>query len=71
MTTGKILVVDDEPDIRSLIKEILEDETFEVAVAENATQADSIRETFNPDLILLDIWMPDVDDITLLKQWKE
>ncbi len=71
MITGKILVVDDEPDIRSLIKEILEDETFEVAVAENAMQADSIRENFNPDLILLDIWMPNVDGITLLKQWNE
>lgn len=71
MTTGKILVVDDEPDIRSLIKEILEDEDFEVAVAENATQADGIRKNFNPDLILLDIWMPDVDGITLLKQWNE
>lgn len=71
MIAGKILVVDDEPDIRSLIKEILEDETFEVAVAEDATQADNIREEFDPDLILLDIWMPDVDGITLLKQWNE
>ena len=71
MTTGKILVVDDEPDIRNLIKEILEDEDFEVAIVENATQADSIRENFNPDLILLDIWMPDIDGITLLKQWNE
>lgn len=71
MITGKILVVDDEPDIRSLIKEILEDENFEVAVAEDATQANNIREIFNPDLILLDIWMPDIDGITLLKQWNE
>jgi DNA-binding NtrC family response regulator len=71
MIAGKILVVDDEPDIRSLIKEILEDETFEVAVAENATQANNIRENFDPDLILLDIWMPGVDGITLLKQWNE
>jgi DNA-binding NtrC family response regulator len=71
MITGKILVVDDEPDIRSLIKEILEDENFEVAVAEDATEANNIREIFNPDLILLDIWMPDIDGITLLKQWNE
>jgi len=71
MIAGKILVVDDEPDIRSLIKEILEDETFEVAVAEDATQADNVREEFDPDLILLDIWMPGIDGITLLKQWNE
>ena len=71
MIAGKILVVDDEPDIRSLIKEILEDETFEVAVAEDATEANNIRESFDPDLILLDIWMPDIDGISLLKQWNE
>ena len=71
MIAGKILVVDDEPDIRSLIKEILEDENFEVAVAEDATEANNIRENFNPDLILLDIWMPGIDGITLLKQWNE
>ena len=71
MIAGKILVVDDEPDIRSLIKEILEDENFEVAVAEDATKANNIREDFNPDLILLDIWMPGIDGITLLKQWNE
>ncbi|MCK5497931.1 MAG: sigma-54-dependent Fis family transcriptional regulator, partial [Gammaproteobacteria bacterium] len=71
MIAGKILVVDDEPDIRSLIKEILEDENFEVAVAEDATEANNIRENFDPDLILLDIWMPGVDGITLLKQWNE
>jgi len=71
MRAGKILVVDDEPDIRNLIKEILEDETFEVAVAEDAAHANSIRENFNPDLILLDIWMPGIDGITLLKQWNE
>ena len=71
MIAGKVLVVDDEPDIRSLIKEILEDESFEVAVAEDATQANKIREEFDPDLILLDIWMPGIDGITLLKQWNE
>ena len=52
MITGKILVVDDEPDIRSLIKEILDDETFEVAVAENYTPLDSIHGRFDPDLSL-------------------
>ena len=71
MIAGKIMVVDDEPDIRSLIKEILEDENFEVTVAEDAAQADNIREEFGPDLILLDIWMPGIDGITLLKQWNE
>ncbi len=71
MIAGKIMVVDDEPDIRSLIKEILEDENFEVAVAEDATQADNVREEFDPDLVLLDIWMPGIDGITLLKQWNE
>jgi two-component system, NtrC family, nitrogen regulation response regulator NtrX len=66
-----ILVVDDEPDIRSLVKEILEDEGFSVAVAENATQARQLVESFKPDLVLLDIWMPDIDGITLLKEWHE
>ncbi len=71
MITGNVLVVDDEPDICSLVKEILEDEGFNVDVAENAEQAKQIRKTFLPDLILLDIWMPGIDGITLLKEWKE
>lgn len=71
MRTGKILVVDDEPDIRNLIKEILEDENFEVTVAENAQQAQHIYTDFKPHLIMLDIWMPDMDGITLLKQWND
>ncbi len=71
MNTGKILVVDDEPDIRNLIREILEDENFNVAVAEHATEAKHLRETFSPDLVLLDIWMPDTDGIALLKQWRD
>ena len=71
MTAGKILVVDDEPDIRVLIQEILEDADYDVAVAEGAGEADLIRGNFNPDLILLDIWMPPgPDGISLLKQWK-
>jgi two-component system, NtrC family, nitrogen regulation response regulator NtrX len=71
MSIRHILVVDDEPDIRSLVKEILEDEGFNVAVAENATKARELVESFKPDLVLLDIWMPDIDGITLLKEWHE
>ncbi len=67
----KILVVDDEPDIRLLLKDILEDEGYEVNVAENAIQAAEQKQLFSPDLILLDIWMPDMDGVTLLKQWNE
>lgn len=70
MTSGTILVVDDEPDICSLVKEILEDEGFKVGLAENAEQAKSQKEELRPDLILLDIWMPDKDGITLLKEWR-
>lgn len=64
-----ILVVDDEPDIRRLVHEILEDEGYEVSTAENASQAKQLKTEKNPDLILLDIWMPDTDGITLLKEW--
>jgi len=71
MSAGTVLVVDDEPDIRSLVKEILEDEGFSVNVAENGEQAKRIKSTSNPDLILLDIWMPDIDGITLLKDWSD
>jgi DNA-binding NtrC family response regulator len=66
-----ILVVDDEPEICALIREILEDEGYKVSVAENAEQARSIKSENRPDLILLDIWMPDTDGITLLKEWKQ
>ncbi len=65
----RILVVDDEPDIRRLVCEILEDEGYEVAMAENAGAARELKESKQPDLILLDIWMPDTDGITLLKEW--
>ena len=66
-----ILVVDDEPDIRNLLQEILEDEGYEVSVAENGEAARRAHRARRPDLILLDIWMPDVDGITLLKEWAE
>jgi len=64
-----ILVVDDEMGIRALLSEILTDEGHTIEVAENAAQARAARERFRPDLVLLDIWMPDVDGITLLKEW--
>jgi len=67
--TASILVVDDEPEIRRLVCEILEDEGYKVAAAENATEARALRKANPPDLILLDIWMPDTDGITLLKEW--
>lgn len=71
MSTAHILVVDDEPDIRELIREILEDEDFTVSTAQNGQEAREARRTRRPDLILLDIWMPDVDGISLLKEWHE
>ena len=66
----RILVVDDEPDIRILLKDILEDEGYSVDLAEHAKAANEIRRLSDPDLVLLDIWMPEVDGVTLLKQWK-
>ena len=64
-----ILVVDDELGIRALLSEILTDEGHTVELAENAAQARLVRESLRPDLVLLDIWMPDVDGVTLLKEW--
>jgi DNA-binding NtrC family response regulator len=64
-----ILVVDDELGIRALLSEILTDEGHTIELAENAAQARTVRERMRPDLVLLDIWMPDVDGITLLKEW--
>ena len=64
-----ILVVDDELGIRALLSEILTDEGHSVELAEDAAQARGVRERLRPDLVLLDIWMPDVDGITLLKEW--
>jgi DNA-binding NtrC family response regulator len=66
---ANILVVDDELGIRDLLSEILNDEGHTVEVAENAAQARSARVRERPDLVLLDIWMPDTDGVTLLKEW--
>jgi two-component system nitrogen regulation response regulator NtrX len=67
----KILVIDDEPDIRNLVKEILDDEGYIVETAKDAGEAIEIRNSFQPDLVLLDIWMPEMDGIALLKQWEK
>ncbi len=64
-----ILVVDDEPEIRNTVCDILEDEGYEVETAQDGTSARKARLKRRPDLILLDIWMPDIDGITLLKEW--
>ena len=64
-----ILVVDDELGIRDLLSEILSDEGHNVETAENAAQARAARQRAQPDLVLLDIWMPDTDGVTLLKEW--
>jgi len=66
---AQILVVDDEVGIRELLSEILADEGHQVLLAENAGQARQLRERGRPDLVLLDIWMPDTDGISLLKEW--
>ncbi len=66
---ANILVVDDELGIRDLLQEILNDEGHSVEVAENAAQARAARLRDRPDLVLLDIWMPDTDGVTLLKEW--
>lgn len=67
---ANILVVDDEMGIRELLSEILGDEGHVVATAENAQQARELRAKEKPDLVLLDIWMPDTDGVTLLKEWQ-
>ncbi len=66
---AEILVVDDEVGIRELLSEILADEGHSVMLAENATRARELRVSRRPDLVLLDIWMPDADGISLLKEW--
>lgn len=69
MTARQVLVVDDEVGIRELLSEILRDEGYQVKLAENAAQARDWRQQERPDLVLLDIWMPDCDGISLLKEW--
>ncbi len=71
MNTSYILVIDDEPDIRSLVKEILEDENYQVNTAESGEAARFSLRARRPELILLDIWMPNLDGITLLKELAE
>jgi two-component system, NtrC family, nitrogen regulation response regulator NtrX len=65
----EILIVDDEVGIRELLSEILEDEGYRVATAENASEARAYRQRQQPALVLLDIWMPDTDGVTLLREW--
>src|SRR5512141_620213 len=66
---SQILVVDDEIGIRELLSEILREEGHQVRLAENAGEARLVRSRARPDLVLLDIWMPDTDGITLLREW--
>ena len=69
MSQAQILVVDDETDIRQLVQEILEDEGYSVQVAKDGESARHVYAQQKPDLVLLDIWMPDIDGISLLKEW--
>ncbi len=71
MSAARILVVDDESEIRTLIKDILADEGYEVEVAADGTQARVLLAQQEPDVVLLDIWMPDIDGITLLREWSQ
>ncbi|WP_300442198.1 response regulator, partial [Zoogloea sp.] len=66
---AKILIVDDEIGIRELLSEILRDEGHDIILAENAAAARAARNAARPDLVLLDIWMPDTDGVSLLKEW--
>ncbi|MDX1563341.1 MAG: response regulator, partial [Gammaproteobacteria bacterium] len=71
MTDARILVVDDEANIRELLDEILSEEGYDVTTAEDAAHAREARRTRSFDLTLLDIWMPDTDGISLLKEWAD
>jgi two-component system, NtrC family, nitrogen regulation response regulator NtrX len=71
MANARVLVVDDEPDIRQTVRDILEDEGYLVDTAESAASAREARRQQRPDLVLLDIWMPDLDGISLLREWSE
>ena len=71
MSTGRILVVDDEADIRDLVQEILSEEGYTVDVAADAAEARAACARQAPDLVLLDIWMPDADGISRLREWQQ
>ena len=71
MTTARILVVDDENDIRELVRDILSEEGYAVETAANAAEARAACARQAPDLVLLDIWMPDTDGISLLREWQQ
>lgn len=78
MIKEKILIIDDEPDIRSVISDILEDEGYTIQTAANAVEGDQLFKNFTPDLVLLDIWMPDEygkgagnEGLKLLEQWQQ
>jgi len=71
MKPGKLLIVDDERDIRSLMEEIFVEEGYQVSTAANGIQAQNAWKTAMPDVIFLDVWMPDIDGISLLKQMQE
>src|SRR5512143_1607711 len=71
MSNARILVVDDEADIRDLVQEILSEEGYSVDVAANAAEARASCAKQAPDLVLLDIWMPDTDGISLLREWQQ
>jgi DNA-binding NtrC family response regulator len=71
MSNARILVVDDEADIRELVQEILTEEGYSVGVAGTAAEARTACAAQLPDLVLLDIWMPDTDGITLLREWQQ
>jgi two-component system nitrogen regulation response regulator NtrX len=71
MSAGNILVVDDEPEIRRLVKEVLEDESYQVITADGADTAQDELEKLHADLVLLDIWMPNTDGMALLQKWAE
>jgi len=71
MSNARILVVDDEADIRELVQEILSEEGYAVDVAANAAEARAACARQVPDLVLLDIWMPDTDGISLLREWQQ